>query len=235
MGDTVRILIVTHEAMIRRGLAGFLGEDESLEIVGSVDTAEESYRLADDLLPDVALIGTTLPDAPGLEAAAEFHRRIPSVAVIVVAAHESADELFAAIRASAAAYCGQDIDESALVDLIKRCASGEYVINEQMVKNPEIAIKVIEEFRKISSDDLTPSTAFAPLTGRELEILSKVSEGMTNAGIGYALGISAQTVKNHITSILRKLQVNDRTQAVVKAIREGWISIDDAPTVAARR
>jgi DNA-binding NarL/FixJ family response regulator len=227
MSEIIRVLIVTREAMIRRGLTGFLAEEDSLQIVGSVDTAEEGYRLADEFLPGVALIGTTLTDGPGLQTTTEFRRQFPAIAVIVIAAHESGDELFSAIRAGAAAYCGQGIDESKLVSLIRRCASGEYVINEQLTENPEIAIKVIEEFRKLNSSDLPSSTGFAPLTGRELEILVKVSQGMTNAGIGNALGISAQTVKNHITSILKKLQVNDRTQAVVLAIKNGWISLDD--------
>jgi len=83
------------------------------------------------------------------------------------------------------------------------------------------------EFDAATDDELAPTSAFAPLTDRELEILKKVSDGLTNAEIGYALGISAQTVKNHVTSILRKLAVNDRTQAVVTALKRGWLSIDD--------
>lgn len=235
MSETIRVLIITREAVIRRGLDAVLAADNSLQVVGSVDTAQDGYRLADDLLPDVALVGTTLPDAPGLAAAAEIHRNLPSIAAVVLAAHESADELLAAVRASAAAYCGQDIDENELIDIIKRCASGEYVINEQMFRDPKVALQLMDEFRTYSAIDLVPPTAFSPLTDRELEILTKVSEGLTNAGIGAALGISAQTVKNHLTSILRKLQVNDRTQAVVKAIQNGWIIIDGASPTAARR
>jgi DNA-binding NarL/FixJ family response regulator len=235
MSETIRILIVTREAVIRRGLVAYLAADKSLEIVGSVDNASGGYRLADELLPDVALIGTTLSDAPGLAAAAELHRNLPSIATVVLSANESAEELLSAVRASASAYCGQDIDERELIDIIKRCASGEYVINEQMFRDPKIAIQLMDEFRKYTDNQLVPATAFSPLTDRELEILTKVSEGLTNAGIGTALGISAQTVKNHLTSILRKLQVNDRTQAVVKAIQNGWIVIDGATPTAARR
>ena len=86
---------------------------------------------------------------------------------------------------------------------------------------------MLEQFRSATSNEHAPHSAFAPLTDRELEILRKVSDGLTNAEIGYALGISAQTVKNHVTSILRKLAVNDRTQAVVTALKRGWLSIDD--------
>jgi len=207
-----------------------MAADETLEVVGSVATAEEGYKVADDLLPSVALIGTTLADAPGLAAAAELRHRFPAMATVVVADGESDDELFAAIRAGASAYCGKDIPEDALIALIKRAATGEYVINEQLLGKPYVAARVLEQFRAATASDLAPTSAFAPLTDRELEILKKVSDGMTNAEIGYALGISAQTVKNHVTSILRKLAVNDRTQAVVMALRRGWLSIDDEST-----
>ena len=97
-----------------------------------------------------------------------------------------------------------------------------------MLGKPPVAARVLEQFRAATAGVLAPTSAFAPLTDRELEILKKVSDGMTNAEIGYALGISAQTVKNHVTSILRKLAVNDRTQAVVLALRRGWLSIDES-------
>jgi DNA-binding NarL/FixJ family response regulator len=227
MSESIRVLIVEHEQLFRRGLAGCLGSDETSEVIASASTADEGYRLADEHLPDVVLIGTTLQDAPGLSAATEFRRRYPSIATIVVAAQESDDELFAAIRAGASAYCGKDIEESKLIALIKRAATGEYVINEQLLDKPYVAARVLEQFRSATTSELAPTSAFAPLTDRELEILKKVSDGLTNAEIGYALGISAQTVKNHVTSILRKLAVNDRTQAVVTALKRGWLSIDD--------
>jgi DNA-binding NarL/FixJ family response regulator len=227
MSDVIRVLIVGHEPLFRRGLAAVLEAEPLTEVVGNASTAEEGYKLTDELLPDVILVGTTLVDAPGLAAATEMRRRFPAIATIVVAAQETDDELFAAIRAGASAYCGQDIPEDNLVALIKRSATGEYVINEQLLDKPYVAARVLEQFRSATTSDLAPTSAFAPLTDRELEILRKVSDGLTNAEIGYALGISAQTVKNHVTSILRKLAVNDRTQAVVTALRRGWLSIDD--------
>ncbi len=234
MNETIRVLIIEREPLFRRGLAGCLAMDNTLELVGAGSTADEGYRLADEFVPDVLLVGTTLADAAGLSAATEFRRRFPSIATIVVAAMETDDELFAAIRAGASAYCGQDIDEAKLIALIKRAATGEYVINEQLLDKPYVAARVLEQFRSATSSDMAPTSAFAPLTDRELEILKKVSDGLTNQEIGYALGISAQTVKNHVTSILRKLAVNDRTQAVVTALKRGWLSIDDSPPVNAR-
>jgi DNA-binding NarL/FixJ family response regulator len=229
MSTPIAALVVEREALCRRGLVGCLEGDPEIRVACSVATAEEGYRQADELLPDVVLVGTTLADAPGLAAATELRRRHPSLATVVVAASESDDELFAAIRAGASAYVGKDVDEDLLIGLVKRTATGEYVINEQLLGKPYVAARVLEQFRAATSSDLAPTSAFAPLTERELEILKKVSDGMTNAEIGYALGISAQTVKNHVTSILRKLAVNDRTQAVVLALRRGWLSIDEGP------
>ena len=234
MSDVIRVLIVGHEPLFRRGLSAVLEAEPLTEVVGNSATAEEGYKLADELLPDVILVGTTLADAPGLAAATEMRRRFPAIATIVVAAQETDDELFAAIRAGASAYCGQDIPEDSLIVLIKRSATGEYVINEQLLDKPYVAARVLEQFRSATTSDLAPTSAFAPLTDRELEILRKVSDGLTNAEIGYALGISAQTVKNHVTSILRKLAVNDRTQAVVTALKRGWLSINDRTSAEVR-
>jgi DNA-binding NarL/FixJ family response regulator len=223
----IRVLIVERESLFRRGLASCLTLDPDLVLVGSAGTADEGYRLADETGPDVALVGTTFQEAPGLGVAAEMRRRHPALATIVVAANESDDELFGAIRAGASAYTGKDVNEEVLIDLIRRSATGEYVINEQLLDKPYVAARVLDQFRNATSSELAPTSAFAPLTDRELDILRNVSDGMTNAEIGFALGISAQTVKNHVTSILRKLAVNDRTQAVVTALRRGWLSIDD--------
>ena len=226
MADTIRVIVVEREPLFRHGLVSVLESIEGIEVAGSADSVGATYRLADEASPVVALIGTTLTEAPGLSFAAEMRRRYPAIATIVIAAHESDDELFSAIRAGAAAYSGRDISEQTLRELVTRAATGEYVINEQLLSKPYVAARVLDQFRTNSTADAAISHALMPLTDRELEILRKVSDGMTNAEIGYALGISAQTVKNHVTSILRKLAVNDRTQAVVTALRRGRLSIE---------
>lgn len=229
MADVIRVIVVEREPLYRHGLVAVLDSLETVEVAGSADSVESGYKLADEVSPSVALVGTNLTESPGLSFAAEMRRRYPAIATIVIASHESDDELFAAIRAGAAAYSGRNLDEETLQELVSRAATGEYVINEQLLSKPYVAARVLDQFRNNVTSDAALSHAFMPLTDRELEILRKVSEGMTNAEIGYALGISAQTVKNHVTSILRKLAVNDRTQAVVTALRRGWITIDETP------
>lgn len=225
MSEQIRVIVIEQEALYRRGLVAVLDSTPGFDVAGSAETAADAYRLADAAQPDVALVGTTLTDAPGIELAAELRRRRPAVAVVVIAANESDDELFAAIRAGASAYSGRDVGEETLVTLIRRAATGEYVINEQLLGKPYVAARVLDQFRNSTIVDAAIPSAFMPLTERELEILRKVSDGMTNAAIGEALGISPQTVKNHVTSILRKLAVNDRTQAVVTAFRRGWLTL----------
>jgi len=230
MSETVRVAVIEREPIYRRGLAGVLDAGDGITVVGTAGTTDDAYKLLDETSPDVALVGTTITDAPGLTLASEIRRRFPAVPTIVVTANENDDELFGAIRAGAAAYCGHEVNEDTLHDLTRRAARGEYVINEQLLSKPYVAARVLDQFRVNASGDVELTNAFMPLTDRELEILRKVSEGLTNAEIGYALGISAQTVKNHVTSILRKLAVNDRTQAVVTALKRGWLTIEGTPS-----
>jgi DNA-binding NarL/FixJ family response regulator len=227
MIQPIRVLVVECEPLFRRGLVGSLHAADGFAVVAAAADRAEATRLLDEHAPDVALIGAVPPGDAAVHVAAELRRMFPAVATLIVATVESDDELFAAIRAGASAYCGRNIDEAALHDLIRRSAAGEYVINEQLLSKPYVAARVLDQFRHTNQSEHRLAGNFMPLTDRELEILKKVSAGLTNAEIGYTLGISAQTVKNHVTSILRKLAVNDRTQAVVTALRHGWLSIDD--------
>lgn len=197
MTHAIKVIIVEREPLYRRGLVGCLEAGDRFEVVGGVDTAAAGYQLAEDASPDVALVGTTLATAPGLAFATELRRRYPAVAVIVVAADESDNQLIAAIRAGAVAYVGRDIGEEQLYELVRRSANGEYVINEQLLSKPYIAARVLDQFRAIVRADPTLTPTFVPLSERELEILGKVCD------------------------------VNDRTQAVVTALRRVWLTIEN--------
>ena len=227
-----RVLVIARELLFRRGLVQCLSDWDEVFVAGSAGTVADGLRLAAEHLPHVVLIGTTLSDAPGLGAATEFRRRFPSIATIVVAAQETDDELFAAIRAGAAAYCGQDVEAEEIVKLIRRVARGEYLINENVLSRPLVASRILDQFRELSRIeqsgttspfDRTDAGAFTLLTLRELELLEWMAQGSSNRD----LDLSDQTVKNHMTNILRKLAVNDRTQAVISALRHGWITTDE--------
>ena len=132
--------------------------------------------------------------------------------------------LFDAIKAGAAAFILKDIGPDDLVTIIRRVNNGEYLINDKVFARPAVASRVLKEFRELAVYGQEAAPIFAPLSPREVEILDNIAKGMTNKQVAYSLSISEQTVKNHMSSILRKLSVNDRTQAVVYAMKQGWIS-----------
>ena len=132
-----------------------------------------------------------------------------------------------AIKAGAAAFVLKDISPEDLVTIIRRVNTGEYLINDKVFAKPAVASRVLKEFRELAVYGQEAAPIFAPLSPREVEILDNIAQGMTNKQVAYALSISEQTVKNHMSSILRKLSVNDRTQAVVYAMRQGWIRMPE--------
>ncbi len=225
--DVVRVVVIEQDPIYRRGLLAILGDDAEIDVVGDADSIEAARKLVEEVSPSVVLVGTPLSGVPGPGFASEIRQRFPTVPTVVMSSRESDDELLAAMRAGASAYVGRGISEETIRQVVMRAAYGEYVIDEQLLSKPGVAARVLDQFRNNRNPDTLVSQSVMPLTDRELEILRKVSEGMTNAEIGYALGISAQTVKNHVTSILKKLAVNDRTQAVVTALRKGWITIEE--------
>jgi len=184
----------------------------------------------DTLVPDIVLLDINMPQMSGLEVTRVIRRRHPQTGVIILTMREDDEQLFHAIRVGAAAYATKDVEADELITLIRRVAKGEYLINENVLSRPFVASRVLDQFRELSSIDSVAENVFSPLTPREIEILDCVAQGNSNKEIARILKISDQTVKNHITSILRKLAVNDRTQAVIYALRHGWIRLENDPT-----
>ena len=177
--------------------------------------------------PDVILMDLSLPSPGGIETTQRVKRELPAAAIIVLSTEEDEDALFEAIKAGAAAFILKDIAPEDLVMVIRRVVAGEYLINDKVFSKPAVASRVLKEFRELAVYGQEAAPIFAPLSPREVEILDNIAQGMTNKQVAYALSISEQTVKNHMSSILRKLSVNDRTQAVVYAMRQGWIRMPE--------
>lgn len=228
MSRSIAVLIVESEPLFRRGLVSSLDSVPDIDPVAIAGTREEAIRAVESASPEVAIVGTNAQGVACVDFAADLRRHFPALATIVISVRETDDELFAAVRAGASAYCGRNVEEATLHDLVRRSADGEYVINEQLLNKPYVASRVLDQFRNTHPDPGSEPASQMPLTAREMEVLRRISTGLTNAEIAYVLGISAQTVKNHVTSILRKLAVHDRTQAVVMALRNGWLTIDDS-------
>jgi len=160
----------------------------------------------------------------GMELARVVKQHVPSVAVIVIAPAPNDEGLFMAIKARAAGYVSRDISSEELITIIRRAARGEYPLNDSFLSQPKVAAQVLEQFQNFSWGKGV-ETFVSPLTPRETEILNYMAKGYLNKQIAGMLDISEQTIKNHVTSILRKLDANARTQAVITAVRRGIIKL----------
>jgi DNA-binding NarL/FixJ family response regulator len=147
--------------------------------------------------------------------------------IILLTSQPNEGQLFEAIRYGASAYLAEDTPADELRDTVGRVAAGQYVIDDNILGNPRLASRVLDAFRKLSRAEQGDGALFAPLSPREIQVLEHAAHGSSNKIIARKMGISDQTVKNHLTSIMRKLAVNDRTQAVVYALQHGWINIRD--------
>ncbi|CAN5671656.1 response regulator transcription factor [soil metagenome] len=222
-----KILLVDDHALFRVGMRQILEREADFDIVAEAEDAREAFQQAVDMSPDIILLDLSLPAPGGIETTQRIKRETPSVGIIALAVAEDEDQLFEAIKAGAAAFILKDISPDDLVTVIRRVRSGEYLINDKVFSRPTVASRVLKEFRELAVYGQEATPIFAPLSPREVEILDNIAKGMTNKQVAYALGISEQTVKNHMSSILRKLSVNDRTQAVVYAMKQGWIRIPE--------
>jgi DNA-binding NarL/FixJ family response regulator len=222
-----KILIVDDHPMFRVGIREILLRENDFDIVGEAEDARRAFEMAQAESPDIVLMDLSLPAPGGIEITQRIKRELPSVGIICLAMSEDEDQLFDAIKAGAAAFILKDVGPDDLVTIIRRVSAGEYLINDKVFAKPSVASRVLKEFRDLAVYGQSDTPIFAPLSPREVEILDNIAQGMTNKQVAYALSISEQTVKNHMSSILRKLSVNDRTQAVVYAMKQGWIRMPE--------
>ena len=226
-GERTHILIVDDHALMRVGMRNILEREPDFVVVGEADDSRSAIEAAAELSPDIILMDLTLPPPGGIETTQRIKRELPASAIVVLSTDEDEDALFDAIKAGAAAFILKDVSPDDLVTIIRRVVAGEYLINDKVFSKPAVASRVLKEFRELAVYGQEAAPIFAPLSPREVEILDNIAQGMTNKQVAYALSISEQTVKNHMSSILRKLSVNDRTQAVVYAMRQGWIRMPE--------
>ena len=225
--DRIRILIVDDHALFRVGISNILGHEREFDVVGEAADGRAAIEQVGVVSPSIVLMDLSLPAPGGIETTQRIRREYPAVAVVVMAQDEDEESLFASIKAGAAAFVIKDISPEDLIHVVRRVALGEFLINDKVFSKPAVASRVLKEFRELAVYGQEAQPIFAPLSPREVEILDNIAQGMTNKQVAYALSISEQTVKNHMSSILRKLAVNDRTQAVVYAMRQGWIKMPE--------
>ena len=225
--DKISVMLVDDHPVFRQGLRRIIEAQEDMEVVIEVDDGAEALRLAKEIAPRVIMMDINLPSMNGLQVTRRLKEELPGVAVVMLTAYHNDEQLFHAIRSGAAAYYAKDVTPRKLVEAVRQVSQGNYVIDDTVLDKPQFAAWLTKEFERMDSSWVAPGELFMPLSPREMEILHLITKGMSNKEIARQLGISHQTVKNHMTAILRKLSVNDRTQAAVYALRQGWVRLQD--------
>lgn len=224
--DVIRLMIVEDHPLFGAGLRRVLELEEDIEVVAEARTGKEAVEKAEELHPDVIIMDINLPEMNGLQATREITSRFDDIGIIVITAYHDDEQLFHALRAGAMAYYSKDVQPSELIPAIRQVAKGNYVVGDMVMSRPQVASWLLRRFEEMALFQ-DADVVFAPLTPREMEILKLIVKGRSNKEIAAELGISRQTVKNHMSSILRKLAVNDRTQAAVLALKRGWIPLTE--------
>jgi DNA-binding NarL/FixJ family response regulator len=219
----IRVVIVDDHPLFRQGLVDFLSADPKIVIIAEADNGEMALEIIRELEPEIAIVDVNLPLMNGQQIVRHIQEeRIPTK-VILLTAYDDPEQIAHAMRGGASAYCSKEIQPWDLLKAIGLVSKGMYVLGENAFDKSGLENWLSTQSEKATREYGDPGEPFSPLSKREMEVLLNISKGKSNKEIAYSLGISHQTVKNHVTSILRKLVVEDRTQAAIFAYRRGWI------------
>jgi DNA-binding NarL/FixJ family response regulator len=221
----ITIVVVDDHPLFRQGVVNTLSLETEFKVVGQSSNGTEALKMIRDLSPDVAIVDINLPGMNGQQITHEVVQAKLQTRIILLTAYDDNEQIIHAAWAGAAAYCAKDVDPSNLIHTINEVVQGKFVIGEQSFNRKEFERWLDGEMEKARHLYSEPGSPFHPLSEREMEVLSFVVKGLSNKEIATVLGISHQTVKNHVTSILRKFSVEDRTQAVVYALKRGWVKL----------
>jgi NarL family two-component system response regulator LiaR len=217
--DRIRILLADDHVLVRQGTRELLEQEEDLTVVAEAGDGEEAVRLAASYRPDVAIMDISMPKLDGIEATQQIKTQYPAIAVLVLTAYDDDQYVFALLEAGAAGYLLKDVQASELVKAVRAVYAGESILH------PTIARKVINRFAQPT--DRREEDVLDQLTGREMEVLRFAAKGMTNQEIAQELIISVRTVQVHLSNVFSKMGVGSRTEAVLHALRKGWITLED--------
>ncbi len=219
--NVTRILIADDHPVFRDGIRKLLEEQEELQVIGQADDGEDAVRLARELKPDLVIMDIIMPELNGIDATRQIKESLPGTAILLLSGYNYESYVLAALRAGAAGFLSKGARSKELLDAIKAIQSGEPVLDQS------VAYKILT--RMVSANDPDATPVLEELHERELEVLKLAAKGMTNRAIAEELFISDRTVQSHFSNIFRKLNVSSRTEAVLRALKEGWLSPGDLP------
>ncbi len=218
MNDKITVLLVDDHKMVRQGVRAFLQTQTDIDVVAEADSGETAVRLAAEHAPDVVLMDLVMPGMDGVTATRQVKAHSPRTQIIMLTSYHQDEHIFPAIRAGALSYLLKDIEPAALADAVRKAARGEAMLH------PRVAARVVQELHGSRQEGVN---VFTELSERELEVLRLIAAGDSNSSIAQQLVISEKTVKSHVSNILGKLHLADRTQAAVLAWREGVVRRDE--------
>lgn len=223
--NELTIVVVDDHPLFRQGVADALSLSPRIRVVGQASHGLQGLEMILSLRPDIAIVDVNLPGMNGQQITHEVtSERIPT-RVILMTAYDDGEQMLHAAIAGASGYCTKDIQPDNLTELILNVGDGKYVMAGEVMSERNFSHWLQLQLESARRSYSEPGSPFHPLSEREMEVLNLVVEGKSNKEIASMLGISHQTVKNHITSILRKFGVEDRTQAVVYALKRGWVKL----------
>lgn len=226
--DRITVLIVDDHPLFREGLSKVFSLEDDIEVIGEESDGEKALQLVRQLRPNVLVIDINIPSMNGLQVTRQLKAERINCAIIMLTAYHDQEQVLHAMRAGASAYFSKDVEPARLVEVVRQVVQGFYVIGNQLFDEPSLRVWLDAGVEAATGPYMVdPGEHFVPLSPREMEILQFVTRGMSNKQIALELGISHQTVKNHMTAILKKLDVEDRTQAAVYALRRGWVRMQD--------
>lgn len=216
-----RVILADDHAVVRKGIRDFLAEAEDIVVVAEAADGHEALQVVAQHHPDVAVLDIQMPGVSGIEATRRIRAEFPEVHILILTAYDDDPYIFALLQAGANGYVLKTADSQELIRAVRAVARGESALD------PTVAQRVVQ---RIASGHPTPQSAtevVEPLTERELDVLRLAAKGLTNRAIGVQLGISDRTVQGHLANVFAKLQVNSRTEAAMRAVKLGWLTLDE--------